>query len=95
MSQKIEAPPLKSFLSLTPPVSKELQSPPTSRLSSIKEVTLSPVLANRDHRGSAASDSSVSSDYGENGFLILTSVEKQSLVNLNGLNKIEEEVIEE
>ena len=94
MSNSIQAAPLKSFLALTPPTSKESQSPPSSRPSSLREMS-SPILASRDHRGSAGSESSVTSEYGENGFLILTSVEKQSIVNLNGLRKIDEEVIEE
>lgn len=93
MSQSIQAPPLRAFLSLTPPVSKGPASSPTSRPSSLKEVS-SPALSSRDHRGSTGSESSITSEVGENGFLVLTSVEKQSLVNINGLNKIEEAVEE-
>jgi hypothetical protein len=51
---------------------------------------LLPTPAVREHRDSTSSNSSVSSDFGENGFLILTPTDK--LVGDNGiLNRISEE----
>ncbi len=76
-------PVLKGFLALTP-TSPKSQSPPMSN-----EV-FTPA---REHRGSASSDSSVTSDVGENGFLVLTPAEKAAVEV--GLGKIiEEEAVE-
>jgi len=76
-------PPLKGFLALTPTSPKPL-SPPLSN-----EV----FTPSREHRGSTSSDSSITSDIGENGFLVLTSAEKAAIEV--GLGKIiEEEAVE-
>jgi hypothetical protein len=85
---------LKAFLPLTPTSPKDA-SPPSSRPTSLRGMSNEslPPPAFREHRDSTSSDSSVSSDIGENGFLILTPPDK--LVGENGLNKItEEEAVE-
>lgn len=71
----VQRPVLKAFLSLTPAPSKESTSPPSSRPSSLRGLALEPTVPNtptREHRGSSSSISSVNSDIGENGFLVLT-----------------------
>lgn len=77
-------PVLKAFLALTPTSPKSPSSPPLSN-----EV-FTPA---REHRGSTSSESSVTSDVGENGFLVLTAAEKAAIEV--GLGKIvEEEAVE-
>ena len=97
MSQQapVEQPVLKRFLALTPTSVKEStlspSFPPSSRRAASEPCLPSPSF--REHRGSSSSDSSTaSSDVGENGFLILTSLE-QGLEN-TGLKKIDEEAVE-
>src|SRR5271170_842840 len=92
----IQRPVLRAFLPLTPTSPKDSSSPPSaSKSPKIGSVGVMSVLSPREHRGSSSSDSSVSSDVGENGFLVLTPVEKGTgLENNNGLNKIEEEAVE-
>src|SRR5579859_6283680 len=77
-------PVLKGFLPLTPPSPKSPASPPLSN-----EV-FTPA---REHRGSTSSESSITSDVGENGFLVLTAAETVAVEM--GLGKIvEEEAVE-
>jgi hypothetical protein len=82
-------------LALTPTSPKDSSLPPSAnkspRIGSDADLA---VLSPREHRGSSSSDSSVSSDVGENGFLVLTPVEKGTGLEIHGLNKIEEEAVE-
>ena len=96
MSENISLPALKTFLALTPTPPKETSLPPSAsrspKLGNELPVTVS---SPREHRGSSSSDSSVSSDVGEKGFLKLTPVEKGPGLENTGLNKIiEEEAVE-
>jgi hypothetical protein len=89
----VQRPVLKTFLTLTPPPSKE--SPPSAKPSSLRSSSGEslPDPSPRTHRGSSSSVSSTGSDVGENGYLVLTSVEKGS--EDLGLKKIvEEEAVE-
>jgi hypothetical protein len=76
MSNLNHRPVLKGFLSLTPssPSSSSSSPPPTSRPTSLSGLSNEsvPMSSFREHRDSSSSESSVSSDVGENGFLILT-----------------------
>lgn len=84
--------PLNGFLALTPPSSKESTTSPPPLLKTRGSSNESlPMPSFREHRESSSSESSVSSDIGENGFLILTPPER---ILENGLNKIEEEAVE-
>jgi len=86
-----QRPVLKTFLPLTPTPSKE--SPPSSRTPPLRGSSGDPLpSASREHRGSSSSVSSINSDVGENGFLILTPVDTG--FEDSGLKKIEEEAIE-
>jgi hypothetical protein len=99
MSQSTQLPVLKAFLTLTPTSSKELNaSPSLSKPSSVRGLSNEslPSLPFQKHRGSSSSDcsaSSVSSDIGENGFLVLTPHER--ILENAGLNKISEEAVGE
>lgn len=92
--QSVEQAVHKRFLALTPTSPKQSTSSPSSSSSrrSVSEPCL-PTPSFREHRGSSSSDSSsASSDFGENGFLILTPPER-GLEN-PGLKKIDEEAVE-
>lgn len=98
MSQSVSLPALKGFLPLTPNLPKEssaTSSPPSSRpgsLSGTSNESLPPPSL-REHRGSASSYSSASSDFGENGFLLLTPHRRSQ--DAYSLNKIaEDEAVE-
>lgn len=94
-SRPVQRAPLKGFLALTPSVPKESISSPSSRPGSLRGMAVStePLFATafREHRGSSSSASSVSSEVGENGFLVLTPPDR---VQDAGLRKIEEEAVE-
>jgi hypothetical protein len=87
---------LKIFLALTSILPKGTILSSSSRSISLYEILneLLPTLAVREHRDSTSSNSLVSSDFGENGFLILILIDK--LIEDNRiLNRIsEEEVVE-
>ena len=85
---------LKGFLALTPTSVKESGPPSASKSPRIGTESILAAVLPREHRGSSSSASSVSSDFGENGFLVLTSVEKGAGLENAGLNKIEEEAVE-
>jgi hypothetical protein len=91
MSQHVQRPTDRAFLELTHTPSKD--SPPSSRMSSLRnstgELTGSSL---REHRRSDGA-SPTTSDFGENGFLILTAAGKLGVEDL-GLQKIEEEAVE-
>lgn len=93
MSQPIQRPVLKGFLALTPTLPKESSVSPPSiiKVRGSSDESL-PIPSFQEHRGSSSSESSVSSDIGENGFLILTSPEP--ILENTGLRKIEEEAVE-
>ena len=84
--------PLKGFLTLTSASSKESTTSPPPSLKTSGSSNELPVPSFQEHRGSSSSDSSVSSDIGENGFLILTPPVR--ILENDGLNKIEEEAVE-
>jgi hypothetical protein len=87
---------LKTFLALILILSKDIISLSSSRSISLYRILneLLPTLAFREYRDSISSNSLVSSDFGENRFLILMLIDK--LVRDNRiLNKIsEKEVVE-
>lgn len=85
---------LKGFLALTPTSPKESGPPSASKSPKLGTESILAAVLPREHRGSSSSDSSVSSDVGENGFLVLTPVEKGTVLENPGLNKIDEEAVE-
>ena len=89
-SQRAE---FKGFLTLTSCASPAIASPPSSRNNSLTMVSNEPPSESRAHRGSGSSVSSMASDVGENGFLILTPWTDRVLLDA-GLNKIEEEAVD-
>jgi hypothetical protein len=95
----IEAPPLQTFLTLTSPSKKKSEPPSragsfTTGVGAEKPAARGMVGKKEERTGSSSEGERSDEEFGQNGFLVLTSLAKgQTREAL--LNKIEEEAVED